>query len=704
MNPEPPFPPPLPASVLAVLRLTGGILTLLGSLVILAWFQRLPFATGWLWAAGPTQLATAAGLLGCGLGLLALSRCLPRLTLAAGAAATLLGGSALAHTLLSWWYGPQAALWQLLPTQTQDYAAPVAPNVALCLMLAGTSLVLARCRRPVPWVVGLCGLAIVILTASSLTATLSGAGLAAFWPQATTMSLPTALGLALLGGALLYCAWSQHSPLRWRQAVPVAIGGAVIAGGAVFWELLELRDHRRLQEATRVEAASVSREIQLRLTIEMEAVERMGLRAGRAAEPAGPGWVADAEDYLQYRAYRMVAWLDPALTVVAVRPSAEAQDYIDRDLGQDRAHAPWLQEAVGSNEPRVSMAVPLATGGYGLFAYIPVQRGNELVGVIVSQFAFSELLAELTARQVERGFGLAIVQAGETIHEPPVDSEVPAGHAVFHDLSNGLFHGDTRLLVWPLPELSQQMISVLPAAALFLITCLGLLLALALRTREQLEASVRQLGELNRDLDRRVRERTADLQVQVTERERIATELERAAQHDALTGLPNRSLFKQLLDHALALARRDQRPLAVMFLDLDHFKEVNDTLGHQRGDELLVQTAARIEGALRHSDILARQGGDEFLILLEEVHGAADAIEVAEKVVAVMKQAFRLGDDTARVGVSVGIATYPDCGGDSETLIKHADAAMYRAKAAGRGGAVLYSSTPQGRERGPDPA
>src|SRR6185436_15107509 len=155
---------------------------------------------------------------------------------------------------------------------------------------------------------------------------------------------------------------------------------------------------------------------------------------------------------------------------------------------------------------------------------------------------------------------------------------------------------------------------------------------------------------------------------------------QREALHDALTGLPNRGLFRDRVEHGLRLAARDETHFAVMLIDLDRFKDVNDTLGHHHGDELLRGLADRLRAALRECDTVARLGGDEFAVVLPGVGHGEDALALAEKLRALMEEPFPSGGMMLEVGASVGIAIYPRDGADADTLLRHADVAMYQAK------------------------
>lgn len=182
----------------------------------------------------------------------------------------------------------------------------------------------------------------------------------------------------------------------------------------------------------------------------------------------------------------------------------------------------------------------------------------------------------------------------------------------------------------------------------------------------------------------------------ITDRKRTELEVEYHAYHDALTGLPNRMLFLDRLTIALALSRRRQQPLAVMFLDLDDLKVVNDTLGHAAGDQLLQMVAERLTSCLRQEDTVGRMGGDEFTLLLPTLNTPDEAAVVAQKVTEVIQEPFVIGDDEVRVTTSIGVAMYPADGEDPETLLANADGTMYRVKEAG-GGAFQFCSASVGR-------
>lgn len=176
----------------------------------------------------------------------------------------------------------------------------------------------------------------------------------------------------------------------------------------------------------------------------------------------------------------------------------------------------------------------------------------------------------------------------------------------------------------------------------------------------------------------------------ITERKRFEEKLKEIALHDPLTGIPNRKLFQERLKQAITEAERYHRKLAVMYMDMDKFKYINDTYGHETGDELLKQFSKRVQNCLRESDTLARQGGDEFTILLSEITDEQDSVMIAERILESLQDLWVIGENVFKTTSSIGISIYPNDGTSASELLKHADLAMYEAKEAGRNIFKIY--------------
>jgi diguanylate cyclase (GGDEF)-like protein/PAS domain S-box-containing protein len=193
------------------------------------------------------------------------------------------------------------------------------------------------------------------------------------------------------------------------------------------------------------------------------------------------------------------------------------------------------------------------------------------------------------------------------------------------------------------------------------------------------------------ELEVRVQERTAELQAEIVERRQAEARVHHMAYHDALTGLPNRALLAERLDRAMLAARRDGRKLALLFIDLDRFKTINDSLGHLTGDYLLKEVAQRLCRVVRASDTVARLGGDEFVVLVPGVQTLAECGLVGDKIIDALAGPVEFEGRSLHISPSIGICLYPDDGEDVASLMRKADTAMYQAKAAGRNNYQFYA-------------
>jgi diguanylate cyclase (GGDEF)-like protein len=185
---------------------------------------------------------------------------------------------------------------------------------------------------------------------------------------------------------------------------------------------------------------------------------------------------------------------------------------------------------------------------------------------------------------------------------------------------------------------------------------------------------------------------TVRAQTNVEAAENATVRMAIRAERDFLTGLPNRELMNDRLVQAIALAKRHSKRVALLYMDLDNFKNVNDSLGHPVGDMLLQSTSTRLQACVRGSDTVCRHGGDEFVVLLTEVVEAQDAVLVAEKLIRAMAEPHLIGGHRLTVSLSIGICVYPEDGLDGITVLKNADIAMYHAKRSGRNNYQRFTS------------
>lgn len=197
----------------------------------------------------------------------------------------------------------------------------------------------------------------------------------------------------------------------------------------------------------------------------------------------------------------------------------------------------------------------------------------------------------------------------------------------------------------------------------------------------QIETSKKNLQTLNKTLAK-----------EIAARKLVEEKISYLAGHDELTGLPNRVLFKDRLENSRFMAIRNKKKLAILFIDLDGFKEINDTFGHKAGDMLLQEVSKRILSLVRQSDTVARMGGDEFIVLLNNIECSNNVALVAGKILEIVGKPILLSGHTAKVGCSIGISIFPDHNNDIEKLINYADTAMYEVKKAGKNAYAFHRS------------
>ncbi len=371
------------------------------------------------------------------------------------------------------------------------------------------------------------------------------------------------------------------------------------------------------------------------------------------------------------------------------QPLIDAHDATSDDVLRERAANTRLREALGGMMRGTTvLKIKLYTrDGRTAFSTDPLQIGESKADSGGFRTALGGTpISVLTHRNQFDAFEGTLQDRDVISTYVPIHS-VMEGQAqivgvfeVYQDVTRFVQAADRHLL-W----VSLGVVGVL--AALYLVQ-----LMLVRRAQTCLRAQAGALQQANQELDRRVQERTRDLENEIAERRHAEQRLDYLAHHDPLTDLPNRLLFKERLSHSLQQLGANGGQLAVLFIDLDHFKDVNDTLGHSVGDTLLAAVTRRLESCIRPGDTLARLGGDEFICILERIAGPATALEVADQLLELFRQPFSVGDNQLYLSASIGISQAPLDGMDVDVLVRKADAAMYQAKAHGRNRSHFYTS------------
>ena len=309
------------------------------------------------------------------------------------------------------------------------------------------------------------------------------------------------------------------------------------------------------------------------------------------------------------------------------------------------------------------------------------------IGILLFLFFVTSTVAHLLTQRIDSEV-TQLVRAAELVLNGSGETEAAN---LAQSLADWRAKGTIDLAVWFL--LSMTLFGVIVGISAAIALSRGLI-----RPIIELAAGAEAIGEGR--LDRRIAVNSDDemgalaesFNLMAEKRQQIEAALRDQAHHDTLTKLPNRTLFHDRFAQALALAKRYERRFALHFLDLDGFKAVNDSLGHLVGDELLRAVATVVTGCIRTSDTAARFGGDEFAVIQTEFKDRQGAVDVAERIIGALSQPLRLGDHEVRIGVTIGIAVFPEDGADAAQLQQHADLALYVGKAKGKNTYVFYDS------------
>jgi len=312
------------------------------------------------------------------------------------------------------------------------------------------------------------------------------------------------------------------------------------------------------------------------------------------------------------------------------------------------------------------------------YEVVTAQSGEEALRQVLQQ-QFAVILLDVSMPGMD-GFETARI-----IHSHPRSASVPIIFVTAHYADEmhrlkGYQQGAVDYLFTPIiPQILQNKVAIFVELA---------------KKNLQLQRQTEELADLNHDLQvQRVKDLkriNAALEAEIVERRQAEERAHGLATRDPLTGLYNRRSLVERLEQAISRANRTSKGLAVLFLDMDRFKAINDTLGHDVGDELLIQVAARISGAVRESDMVARLGGDEFVVLMEGLPDFPDAAAVARKIVQANTPPCEVGPHTLKTSVSIGISVFPQDGDSVQTLMKNADLAMYHAKQQCRGSIQFF--------------
>ncbi|AKS42887.1 hypothetical protein WM2015_2529 [Wenzhouxiangella marina] len=470
-----------------------------------------------------------------------------------------------------------------------------------------------------------------------------------------------------------------------RRPFAVALALAILLAGSAgaLWFHKTLRGAERAALATYLEDRSRYARADLLSSIraQIQAQQRMAARLLDSRLSDEPGWREDARRYqLDHPYYRALSVLDDQLVTRwdqswGIRHAQAGQPYPMSDSYRER-----LLEAARSGELVVTESFDLPDGRRGVVFISPIGVGADHLGYLAAVLTVPDAVDSMLSEVFRDKLHVRVLIDGEEVYPfPPLDwpSQVDWQSGFFLDLDD-----DSRGFQFQFAASATEIANVrtaLPMVALVGGIAIAFLLAfltyLGLSARRQASS----MSVANRRLER-----------EIQERELVERELEFLVKHDPLTGLPNRTGASQALERFLVEAHDGPGKLALMFLDLDQFKDINDSLGHQMGDQLLCEIPRRLAGVLRDSDFIGRHGGDEFLIALRR-DSRSQIEQLAGHLLRSLDESFEIERNSFFISASIGIAYYPDAGESVNELIQNADTALFKAKQAGRNQFAVFT-------------
>jgi diguanylate cyclase (GGDEF)-like protein len=652
----------------------GGVSAALGLVVLVGWQTHTPALVQVLPALVPMKYNTALGFLLSGVGLVAIALDRPWGALPGAAWSLPLGALTLIQDVFSLNIGIDELLMEDYIRVETSHPGRLAPNTALCFVLIGLALLLMRSARlrGRPVVLGMAGSIIAALGGTAVFGYLSGLTPAYGWGYLTPMAVQTAGGCAMLGLGILAFAWGDAKAKdrglpRWL-AIPVAIGVVTIT--LILWQALRAQEHTQIRHVIAAETSSVKNKIMEQVDTRVQALERMAHRWETLGTPVKDRWASDAWVLvIDYPCFQAVAWVDPSLRVRWIVPLAGNEAAQGLNLAVEEQGRTAMLEARQLRTVTFTRSIELAHGGKEFRVFVPIFRGETFGGFILGVFRAQTSLEKLLGDDIAPGYSIAVDDGEKEIYRRSDDG---GQHQVGWGQETSIsLHGVRwRVRVWPTPRLLANAQSSAPEAVLVI----GLVMASLLASTIFLAQTARRRGNEVEAINRALQERITEI--------RSAMEREKElARTDPLTGAMNSRAFGELATAELHRARRYERPFTLAYVDIDDFKAVNDRFGHSTGDTLLRLVAETMKHNSRAVDVVARVGGDEFVVLLPETGpGPAQVVsrKLQERLLGVVQQ------NGWPATFSIGAITFISPPATVDEMLRLADRLMYSAKKSGK--------------------
>ncbi|MFO7993237.1 MAG: EAL domain-containing protein [Marinobacter sp.] len=449
---------------------------------------------------------------------------------------------------------------------------------------------------------------------------------------------------------------------------------------------IEKQDSSQIQSNLDNEARSMANRLEREFLVHVDAIRRMAQR--REANPDIPRgvWEQDARNYLaDFGIYQAIEWIDDTYVIRWMAPYEGNEDAIGYNVAFSPKRQRALEQAKATGNIDVSGVIDLKQGGRGLVIYAPVLSGEDNDGFIAGVFKMETLARQLLAGRALDSFRIDILDDGSPTYSLNPSATLDSSFSSTAGVE--LPTMDWTLTITPSVSWVNDQQSNWPFVTFVVMLCMGLLTSLTTLLVQQILKRNQALLKTRRELDAEINQRLA-----------VQQDLVRLETTDTLTGLANRRFFMEDLAHTLSIADRQLRQVALVMIDLDRFQMLNDSLGHQFGDELLIKVSERLNALSDERIMVAYSGGDEFMICQQHVEDIDDVINLLGHIKQCFEESYDVQGEKHNITATMGVAVYPQSGLDADTLLRNADVALYRAKEQGRNTYQFYTEGMQDRE------
>lgn len=442
----------------------------------------------------------------------------------------------------------------------------------------------------------------------------------------------------------------------------------------------------QIQSNLENQARSMANSLEWEVIVHADAIRRMANRLTTDPQKPEREWREDARHYLRdFRIYQAIEWIDADFIIRWLEPLATNESVRGYNAAFDKQRRAALEAAKSSGNYDITGVINLRQGGKGIVIYAPVGVGSNNNGFIAGVFKMDMLARQVMASREPTMFQMGIRNKDDLVYT--LSDFENASDSMSYTVPLSLPTLDWQLTVQPSPEWVDKQRSPWPHWTFITLVFMGLLTSLTTLLLQLILKRNQDLLITRQELDE-----------EIVQRKTIQQDLVRLESTDILTGLANRRFFMDDLAHALTVADRQMRQVALVMLDLDRFQMLNDSLGHQFGDELLVQVAGRLDQLSDERITVAYSGGDEFMLYEQRVEDIDAVVYLLGRIKQCFEAPFVVQEEAHSVTATLGVAVYPQSGLDADTLLRNADIALYRAKEQGRNTYQFYTEGMQERE------